>query len=375
MLADCVLDLVGKAKALSGMLHPRVQVSVGDLVRSMNCYYSNLIEGHDTHPRDIDRALARDYSREPRKRALQVEAAAHIEVQRMIDRGEDPQVEPASREYILWLHKSFCERLPEEMLRGENPDTRERVAVIPGKIRERSVSVGRHLPPRPESLDRFLSRFEEAYTSKGLSRSARIVAVGAAHHRLLWIHPFTDGNGRVTRLMFHAMLRRLGLGGPLWSVARGLARRVADYKRLLESADESRAGDLDGRGSLSEKALVDFCRFFLDVSIDQVEYMTSLLDPPELLNRMRIHVEEETAARRMPKRSFQLLREALLAGVFPRGRAAELTGTGPRRASDTLSALAKRGFLVSDGPKKPVRLGFPMDVVERWFPQLYPIRI
>jgi len=45
----------------------------------MNCYYSNLIEGHETHPRDIDRALAKDYAKEPKKRSLQLEAVAHID--------------------------------------------------------------------------------------------------------------------------------------------------------------------------------------------------------------------------------------------------------------------------------------------------------
>ncbi len=43
----------------------------------MNCYYSNLIEGHDTHPVDIERALRHDYSDDPRTRNLQLEAAAH----------------------------------------------------------------------------------------------------------------------------------------------------------------------------------------------------------------------------------------------------------------------------------------------------------
>lgn len=371
-LSNLALDLVAESNRLAGMLHPIVQASVGNLIRSMNCYYSNLIEGHDTHPRDIDRALARDYSTEPRKRELQDEAVAHIEVQRMIDRGDDPPVEPASRDYILWLHKSFCERLPAEMLSAENVDTKQRIRVVPGKLRDGIVTVGRHLPPRPENLDRFLARFEEVFASPSPSRTDRIAAVGAAHHRLLWIHPFTDGNGRVARLMSHAMMRRLGAGGPLWSVARGLGRKVDEYKALLQNADERRANDYDGRGTLLERALVDFCRFFLDVSIDQVRFMTSLLAPAEFLNRARIHVEEEIGAGRLPAGSFALLREAWLSGEFDRGRAPELTGWRERRARETVSALVKAGLLVSDGPRKAVRLGFPIDVVGRWFPQLYP---
>lgn len=373
-LSNLVLDLVAESNRLAGMLNPIVQASVGDLVRSMNCYYSNLIEGHDTHPRDIDRALARDYSTEPRKRSLQDEAVAHIEVQRLIDRGEDPRVEPASREYVLWLHREFCRRLPEDMLSLENPVTKKKTRLVPGNLRDGDVRVGFHLPPRSGNLEKFLVRFEEVFASDRPSRTDRIAAIGAAHHRLLWIHPFFDGNGRVTRLMSHAMMRRLGVGGPLWSVARGLARRVAEYKALLQNADERRAGDFDGRGTLSEKALVAFCRFFLEVSIDQVRFMTSLLDPAEFLNRMRIQVEEEIGAGRLPVGSIALLREAWMSGEFARGRAPELTGYGERHARDAVAALVRKRLLFSAGPRMAVRLGFPIDVVGRWFPQLYPDR-
>jgi len=374
-LSDLVVDLVAKSQRLAGMLNAKVQASVGDLVRSMNCYYSNLIEGHDTHPRDIDRALAKDYETEPMKRSLQQEAVAHIDVQRIIDEGRAPQVDPTSREYVLWLHRSFCERLPKELLWVESPDGKKRIEVVPGKLRDGKVVVGRHAAPNPESLQRFLARFEEAYSSGRLSKSSRVIAAGAAHHRLLWIHPFYDGNGRVTRLMSYAMLLRLGVGSPLWSVARGLARNVADYKRLLQNADEHREGDHDGRGTLSEKALVDFCRFFLKVCVDQVDYMGDMLQPSELLNRISVYVAEELAAKRMAKGSFELVREAVLAGEFDRGRAPALTGYGERQARIVLSRLVGKGLLKSDGPKMPVRLGFPIAVVERWFPALYPATV
>jgi Fic family protein len=372
-LADFVVDLVAKSQRLAGMLNPKVQTSIGDLVRSMNCYYSNLIEGHDTHPRDIDQALAKDYAKEPKKRSLQQEAVAHIEVQRMIDEGRDPQVDPTSRDYLRWLHRSFCERLPTDLLSIDSLSGQSRVEVVPGKLRDGKVLVGIHDPPGPENLDRFLARFEEVYSTGKLSKSGRIIAAGAAHHRLLWIHPFFDGNGRVTRLMSYAMLFRSGIGSPLWSVARGLARNVNDYKRLLQDADERRDHDADGRGTLSERALVDFCRFFLKVCIDQVDYMASLLQPSDLLNRIGVYVAEEIAAKRMARGSFELIREAVLSGGFERSRAPSLTGYEERQARIVLSGLVEKRLLKSDSPKGPVYLGFPIDVVERWFPALYPM--
>ncbi len=176
-LDDLVVDLVSKASSFAGMLNPVVSKSVGDLVRSMNCYYSNLIEGHDTHPRDIDRAMAEKYSSEPEKRALQKEAVAHISVQKMIDEGHAPDLCPLSSGYGQWIHKEFCERLPEEHLWVENPDTGEKIKVIPGVHRDGTVQVGKHVPPLPENLDIFLRRFDEAYDAKRLSKLQRIIFI------------------------------------------------------------------------------------------------------------------------------------------------------------------------------------------------------
>jgi Fic family protein len=239
-------------------------------------------------------------------------------------------------------------------------------------LRNGEVAVGDHLPPSAAALPRFLERFDVAYDPRNLSKIRQVVAVAAAHHRFLWIHPFYDGNGRVARLMSHAMLSRLGIGNSLWSVARGLARSVSTYKSLLHEADQPRRGDLDGRGALSERALVAFCRFFLEAALDQVSYMHSILEPPELLRRMGVYTEEEIRARRLPKGAFPLLREAVLSGEFERGKAPAITGYEERAARTVLSALIKWGLLVSDSPKTPVRLGLPLAVVERWFPALYP---
>ncbi len=371
-LNDLTLDLVSKASSFAGMLNPVVAKSVGDLVRSMNCYYSNLIEGHDTHPHDIDRAIAQDYSNEPEKRALQKEAVAHISVQKMIDEEQAPNLSPLSAEYGRWIHKEFCDRIPEELLWVENPETGEKIKVIPGVHREKTVKVGQHIPPQPENLDMFLKRFDEAYDAMRLSKLQRITSVAASHHRYLWIHPFLDGNGRVVRLMSYAAFKNIDIGSELWSVARGLARQKEAYKSILQEADVPRQGDLDGRGALSQKALIKFCEFFLTICIDQVEYMSSLLDFKVLSERMRIHVEEMIAMKELPKMSYALLREALLIGEFERGKAQEITGFKDRAAREVLYALVKRGLLVSDTPRGLVRLGFPIDVVERWFPLLYP---
>jgi Fic family protein len=235
------------------------------------------------------------------------------------------------------------------------------------------VRVGRHEPPFHGDLPQFLARFDQAYTTPSLSRFRQIQAVGAAHHRFLWIHPFVDGNARVARLMSHALLKRLGVGTSLWSIARGLAREQTRYKQLLMAADSPREGDRDGRGNLTQRGLVAFCQFFLERALDQIAFMGELLEPDVLLRRVEQHIEEEVRAKRLPRGSFTVLREATLGGEVERGRVPSLTGYEERAARSITSALVDRGMLISMSSRAPLRLGFPADVAERWFPRLYPV--
>jgi len=61
-LTDMALELTEKSAKFQSSLPSGIYMALADLVCAMNCYYSNLIEGHDTHPIDIERALKNDYS-------------------------------------------------------------------------------------------------------------------------------------------------------------------------------------------------------------------------------------------------------------------------------------------------------------------------
>ena len=368
-LTDLAIELAARSAGLSQSLPSGVHASLATLVRAMNCYYSNLIEGHDTHPVDIERALKRDYSTEPEKRNLQLEAEAHVTVQEWIDAG-GLEGRAATTGGLAEIHRRFCERLPDELLWVEGTDSKERLRVIPGDLRQCDVKVGRHVPVSPGAVPRFLERFEFVYGNLGTTDA--ILASAAAHHRLLWIHPFLDGNGRVARLMSHAMLRDVLDTGGVWSIARGLARSVVEYKAQLATCDLPRRNDLDGRGSLSEEALADFTRFLLRACIDQVTFMEGLVAPNRLRARILIWVEEEMRVGALPPRSGAVVEAVLFRGELPRGDVAAVLGTGERQARRVTSALVEREVLVSESSRAPLRLAFPARFASRWLPGLFP---
>ena len=372
-LTDLAFELTQKSAGFHRSLPPSLLVSLANLVRAMNCYYSNLIEGHDTHPVDIERALKNDYSKDAHKRDLQFEAKAHISVQKWIDDGGLRGGRAVKIDGICEIHRRFCELLPEDLLWVEDPVTKERRRVVPGELRKRDVQVGRLVAVSPGALPRFLQRFEQVYGNLGKTES--IIATAAAHHRLLWVHPFLDGNGRVARLMSHAMMLETLDTGAVWSVARGLARNVNQYKELLANCDLPRRNDLDGRGALSEEALAEFTRFFLTICIDQVTFMEGLVQPDHLRARILLWAEEEIRIGKLPPKSGSILEAVLYRGELPRGDADSVVGTGSRQARRIVSALVERGVLESESPRAPLRLTFPAALAQRWMPGLFPEKI
>lgn len=372
-LRELAVDLIARSEGFRRSLPGPIAASLADLVRSMNCYYSNLIEGHDTHPIDIERALAEDFSAEPDKRNLQLEARAHVAVQAWLDRGGLTHGAACTAAGIAEIHRRFHERMPEALAVVVNPETGEQVTVTGGAWRDRDVRVGRHVAPSPGAVPRFLARFEAHFGPLG--RLERLVAAAGAHHRLSWIHPFLDGNGRVMRLMSHAtMLESAGSGG-LWSVARGLARNVARYTSLLAACDLPRRNDLDGRGTLSEEALAEFTRFFLEVSLDQIAFMESLMQLDELRVRVRLWAEEEMRLARLPAGAGAVFDAILLRGALPRGDLPALLGVSERQARRVTGGLIDSGAVKSASTRAPLELAFPARLASRWMPGLFPDQI
>lgn len=373
-LLDLLSDLPAAAATLGAQLHPQTAASLADLVRVMNCYYSNLIEGHNTRPHDIERALRDDLDADEPRRNLQIEARSHIRVQQAVDRDASAGTlpDPASIAFLQHLHREFYRDAPEAMLRIEGAGRSLRM--VPGAFRSdpvHDVAVGNHVPPASEFVAAFMAYFAERYAAPRMGTAQRLMGLAAAHHRLNYIHPFPDGNGRVSRLMSHAMAHRAGIGAHgLWSISRGLARGLAsrsEYKTMMDLADTPRQGDLDGRGNLSRRALAEFCTWFLRVCLDQVRFMQGLFELEGLGNRLR----QYAAAKGWRSEASILLVEVMHRGRIARGDGAIIMQVGERTARTITADLVRDGILASPSPKGALSLRFPVDGRDILFPRLF----
>lgn len=359
------------ALSVKGRAHVSVMQTLAPLLRAMNSYYTNRIEGQHTLPIEIEQALRQNFASDADIRRRQRLALAHMNTEAWAEEHtahtDWPQLfEPP---VIQALHQHLFEQLPPEDRQSEHGTG----TLVPGEWRSRDVAVGGHVAPRAQAVPLFLERFAQVYGSTRAGELA-LIAVAAAHHRLAWIHPFVDGNGRVARLHSQLLLQGLGLTHGVWSPLRGLARSQQRYYEHLAQADLHRRNDLDGRGNLSEEGLVSFCDYFLDTCIDQARFMSQLLDMQAMKDRVAacLAFESQREGSGIRMEALTPLHYLFLAGPMERGAFKAMTGLAPRTADRLLQALLARNLLASDTPKGAIRFAVPLHALRFYFPALWP---
>lgn len=364
-------DLQRAADRLAGFAQPGALAGLRTLLRAMNSYYSNKIEGQHTLPLEIEQALRDDYSADADKARRQRLAVAHMATEERLESMWD-QWEMAdvwSPQMVCDIHQDLFARLPEA-----DRALDEGGVLQPGQLRDRNVSVGVHAAPAHTAIPGMLERWGGFY--RAVRRGElQVVAAAASHQRLGWIHPFRDGNGRVMRLHTHLVLGKLGLTNGLWSPLRGFARTRDVYYARLAAADEGRAGDLDGRGNLSERALVEWIAYVLDLCLDQVRFMAGLLQLEGMKDRIAacLHYEQDVVKQGVRAEALRALHYLFVSqGELDRSDFKALLGLGERLATAQVAALLKRGLVLSDSPYGKLRFGVPQHALRFYFPNLWP---
>jgi Fic family protein len=344
--------------------------SVRPLLRAMNSYYTNRIEGQHTLPAELERALRKDFSSDEKIKQKQLLAIAHMQTEEWAERvhGQSDWRSLYSQDIVVALHAHLFGQLSAPARTQSDGRVLE-----PGALRSRDVTVGKHLAPAFASVPEFIARWQQEYSAVRDGELA-IVAACASHHRLAWIHPFEDGNGRVARLHTHILLHALGLTRGVWSPLRAMARTQTRYYEMLAAADAPRAGDVDGRGNLSQAALVAFIDYVLEVCIDQAEFMHALLDVDRVRERIAacLAFESQRSGSLIKMEALRPLHYMFMAGALERSEFAAMTGLKPRAASNALKGLLEQRLVVSDSPKGRVRFGVPFHALRFYFPALWP---
>jgi len=372
-----------KSAALGAAYPPQVLSGIRSMLRIVNSYYSNKIESEGTHPFEIEKASHRVFTGDTKQQQLQKMSLVHISVQEwiedMLKEGDDST--PFTRDFICDVHREFYSHedmkpfLDIETVPNSS-DKSTIIKMIPGKFRNRVVYVGGHEAPDPSIIPTLFNLYESNYKIyPNFMQAKKVIYAIASHHRLTWIHPFLDGNGRTSRLVLDGIFAGIQLEGyGLWNISRGLARNSGEYKQYLSVADMSRQGERDGRGALSLKGLKIYIKFMLETALDQVEYMGEVLQLQTLSERVENYVmfsqKGMYSKEPLPKYSEFLLKALLLQGEMPRGKVGNIIHASESTATKLIKKLIDQDFLESDTPKGAIRIKFNAHFASEIFPDL-----
>lgn len=376
-------DLCVKSGSLEAAYPPQILNGIRNLLRIVNSYYSNKIESEGTHPFEIEKASHKVFTGDTKHQQLQKLSLVHIGVQKWIEDllKEGNGVMPFTRNFICDVHRKFYSHddmkpfLDVQTVSGST-DKSSILKMIPGEFRDRPVFVGGHAAPEFTLIPTLFNMYEAAYgTNTPATRVKKVIYGLASHHRLTWIHPFLDGNGRTSRLVLDGIFTGIQLEGyGLWNISRGLARNTDAYKKYLAYADMERQGDRDGRGSLSIKGLKSYIKFMLKIALDQVEYMGEVLRLQTLSQRVENYVKFSQQGMYpnevLPKYSEFLLKELLMVGEMPRGKVQDVIHASERTARKLIKDLVRMNYLESDTPTGAIRIKFNAHFASVIFPNL-----
>jgi Fic family protein len=371
-----------QSSSLQGNHNEHIVNSIKELLRITNSYYSNMIESEDTHPIDIERAMKKEFSNDDKKKKLQQLSLAYIKTQKFIEK----YLQTKDKKNIFT--KDFVSLIHEKFYTQEGIDSFLNIdydglifQMKPGEFRSKNVYVGEHIAPEYDKIESMFNSFSHHYKEiYGVStKTMKLLYALSAHHRLVWIHPFLDGNGRVSRLFLDATFFDMNLDGyGLWNQSRGLARDSGEYKKYLAFADMAPQGVTDGRGALSLRGFKYYLRYMLEISLDQIKFMNSNLKLSQLGSRIDKFValseQKMIETEPLPKYSATLFKELLIKGEMQRGAVKGIIGKKDRTATTLIKTLLEKDFLESNSPKGAIRLKFNTKFASYVLPGLIPNR-
>jgi Fic family protein len=375
-LQDLSARVIDSCLRLTGHGVAPVAVALRPKLRAMNSYYTNRIEGQHTRPADIERAIRKEFDADATIARKQRLAVAHIEVEEELERGIDGASPVAlfSPALVRDIHKRLYEKLP-ELDRITDQDE----PIRPGQYRTKDVKAGLHISPPWQEVEGLMDGWAAHYAALP-GKENLLIGAACSHHRFTWVHPFIDGNGRAARLHAHLVLHAMGLTQGLWSPMRGLARTREQYYGRLNNADLLRRNDYDGRGPLSQEELVAFVRYFLEVCLDQVQFMRDRLDLQTLKERLKaLLLNLQTSPWEIGSEKSVIKIEALeplhyvaMTGALDRSRFISMIGLEERTARRILASLLDFGILKAETPRAPVEFAIPLKSLKFLFPNLWP---
>jgi Fic family protein len=217
----------------------------------------------------------------------------------------------------------------------------------PGAYRSGPVRIAQadHLPPDALRVGEYMAELV-AFINRPDPPKYDLMKVALAHHRFAWIHPFSNGNGRVVRLFTYALLIKYGFqvneAGRLLNPAAVFCADRNRYYAMLAKADQG-----------TEEALENWCTYVLAGVRDELNKVSRLADQAHLQARVLLPAVAHARQRQL----ITAQEEAVLAATVRAGimKAADLEKALPRLNANQRTYQIRK--LVESGMLQPIKPG------------------
>ncbi|RAI69520.1 hypothetical protein DOZ80_15410 [Pseudomonas fluorescens] len=202
----------------------------------------------------------------------------------------------------------------------------------------------------PEILERaFILEHHQSAFGDISEHRRRIVAVLCQHYQRLYERPPREGKGAFALALTIEHFAQLGLQPHLWSLSRGLGRRLDEYKSAT-SMNESMGKDGFLGGQIrTGGGLLAFIDLMLDVCHEEVDHMTTALSRHQLRESVThaFRTNSRLTEAGVSPETMPALLALLIQGSLPRTEFVTFTGLPREAASDQLDRLINLGLVVS----------------------------
>lgn len=261
-LATTIVELEKlRVKQLGGPVPPYIFFQLKDIFQMMESLGSARIEGnHTTLAEFVEKIIdqiPKDTKEESVREIFNIERAIKFIEDNISENGK------ITRAHISELHKIIVDGLtPPNSGEGSN---------YPGDLRPINVGIqgSSHVPPDkvkvPEYFDELI-----AFVNADTDPQNHLLVTALSHHRMAWIHPFDNGNGRLIRMFTYALLIKQGFkvhNGRILNPTAIFCMDRNEYYRNLGLAD---TGEKD--------KVLQWCQYVLEGLRKEIEKIDKLLD-------------------------------------------------------------------------------------------------
>lgn len=261
-LASTIIELERlRVKRLGGSVPPYIFFQLKNIFQMLESLGSARIEGNRTTLAEfIERVIegpGRKTKDEKLREIFNIEHAIEF-IEEHISQNTDIQ-----RAHISEIHKILVD--------GLTPPPHGEGSCYPGEFRHISVAIkgSAHVPPDPLLVPDYVCEILD-FVNKPVAPQHDLLITALSHHRIAWIHPFDNGNGRLVRMFTYALLIKQGFQVKSGRILNPTAVFCIDRKRYYDMLEQADSGEKD-------RALA-WCEYVLNGLRKEMEKIDSLLD-------------------------------------------------------------------------------------------------